>query len=169
MENCNNIRFDIQWTKNLKKRNPDRNLEEEIQALERKVETELKIILNQLDMQASVKSEPYSLPYQKEICRKTGFASIKTNIGSFDYTHVFRPIVKQLLNEDVKKMRFYFYIQGSDWDNLKCTKTICFDSPKLFGSRKLEFKIPEELPHIIYKFRYSIDKIYLPDERPEER
>lgn len=96
---------------------------------ERTLEKNLIAILNQINIQASVKSDPYSLPFNKEILIPISYIGFK----KLNQSELFRGILKQLLNEDVKKIRCYFYI--GDPDSL----------------------VPKPAKFIFY-FRYRVDK-----------
>lgn len=76
--------------------------------LEKACEKFLLDIFKKLDFQAAVKTDKYSLPYQKEIehtIKGTSFLN-----DAFDFRRVARSILKELLKEDIKRLRFYLFI-----------------------------------------------------------
>jgi hypothetical protein len=79
-----------------------------IQAFERKVEKSLIETFKRIDIQGIVKTDPYSLPYKKEI--KVTLRGESYLNGPYEIFRVVRPIIKQLLNENLYKIRFYVYI-----------------------------------------------------------
>ena len=64
--------------------------------------------LSKINIKATVKQDRYSLPFQKEINVTLNGESYMN--GSYEFYRVARPIVKQLLNENVYKIRFYLFI-----------------------------------------------------------
>lgn len=76
--------------------------------LERKMEVGLIDLLSRLDLSASVKSEPKSLPYQREIIQHIYTESYLN--GVLEYHRCYRTIVQELLNQEVYKLRFYVQI-----------------------------------------------------------
>jgi hypothetical protein len=84
------------------------NYETKIYEFERKVESSLAETFAKLDIHATVKSDPYSLPYQKEITTvRYGESYIN---GPYEVYHFTRNVVKQLLNENIFKIRFYVWV-----------------------------------------------------------
>ena len=80
----------------------------EIEAFEKKCEASLINTLSRLDINATVKTDRYSLPYQKEIPVQLGGESYMN--GPYEFYRVARKLVKELLNENVYKIRFYILI-----------------------------------------------------------
>jgi hypothetical protein len=65
-------------------------------------------IFGKLDFQASVKKDKYSLPYREEIVHTIlGGSDL---IEAFNFTRAARTIVKELLQKDIYKFRFYMFI-----------------------------------------------------------
>jgi hypothetical protein len=81
---------------------------EKIQEFERKVEKSLIETFKRIDIQGIVKTDPYSLPYRKEI--KMTLRGESYLNGPYEIFRVVRPIIKELLNENLYKIRFYVYI-----------------------------------------------------------
>jgi len=82
--------------------------EEAVKRFERKCEKSLIETFQRVNIVATVKSDPYSLPFQKEIVTILQGESYMN--GAFEFYRVARKVVKQLLNEDVRKIRFYLYV-----------------------------------------------------------
>jgi hypothetical protein len=100
----------------------------EIEAFEKKCEESLINTLGRLDVHATVKSDRYSLPYQKEVIVQLGGESYMN--GPYEFYRVARKFVKELLNENVYKIRFYILV----------------DVDTEFGM----------MGKVVYKFRYYI-------------
>ena len=81
---------------------------EKIEAFERKCEESLIKTLGRIDIVASVKTVPYSLPYNNEIVVELRGESYLN--GAYEFHRVARKIVKELLEKDLYKVRFYMYI-----------------------------------------------------------
>jgi len=81
---------------------------EEIFKYERKVEESLIDTLSRVDIHAIVKTDPFSLPYQKEI--KVTLMGESYMNGPYEVFRVTRKVLKQLLADDVCKIRFYVYV-----------------------------------------------------------
>jgi hypothetical protein len=102
-------------TRFLFKLNDDINEESynfKIQNLERNCEKSLIETLARLNIKAIVKTDPYSLPYNKEIVVTLHGESYLN--GAFEFFRVARKIVKELLNQDIYKTRFYLFIDIKD-------------------------------------------------------
>src|SRR5258708_40329120 len=106
-------RFNDKWRKRWKGLFVERDIDAYIILLEQQCESDLKSILTQLGIQATVKTDRYSLPYQKEIIAKASYVMFLSRMLEH-YRPAYRIIVKELLINDVKKIRFYFYIEESD-------------------------------------------------------
>jgi len=81
---------------------------EKIQDFERKVEKSLIETFKRIDIHGIVKTDPYSLPYKNEI--KATLRGESYLNGPYEIFRVVRPVIKQLLNENQHKIRFYVYI-----------------------------------------------------------
>ena len=81
---------------------------EKIEAFERKCEESLIKTLSRINIVASVKTVPYSLPYNNEIVVELRGESYLN--GAYEFHRVARKIVKELLEKDLYKVRFYMYI-----------------------------------------------------------
>jgi len=81
---------------------------EKIQDFERKVEKSLIETFKRIDIHGIVKTDPYSLPHKSEI--KVTLRGESYLNGPYEIFRVVRPIIKQLLNENLYKIRFYVYI-----------------------------------------------------------
>lgn len=75
---------------------------------EKKCEESIIDTFARLDIHATVKADRYSLPYQKEVVVKLGGESYLN--GPYEFFRVAKKVVKDVLNEDCSKIRFYFYI-----------------------------------------------------------
>ena len=153
MQSVNKERLNDFWKKKLQFIAGDRALEDYIQSEERAAKKELGFLFYQLQIRASVKLQPYSLPYQKEIIKKMYIESYVN--AAMEYQHSFKPIVKQLIDDDVTKIRFYFYIESANLKPLKTNLKITMVNDKIKVNG-----LPDnfELPHLIYRFRYRVDK-----------
>ena len=69
-------------------------------------------MFEKLNIQASVKSDRYSLPYHKEI-EHTNYGESYLN-GAYEPERFFRKVVKQLLDENVYKIRFYVLMEVAE-------------------------------------------------------
>jgi hypothetical protein len=77
-------------------------------SFEEKCEKSIIETLAKLDIQAKVKADRYSLPYQEEVEVVLNGESYLN--GPFEFFRVARKIVKVLLDKNVYKIRFYFFI-----------------------------------------------------------
>jgi hypothetical protein len=75
---------------------------------EQKCEKSIIETLSKVDIKALVKQDRYSLPFQKEI-DITLLGESYMN-GPYEFYRVARRIVKELLNENLYKIRFYLFI-----------------------------------------------------------
>lgn len=87
--------------------NPKTNEEYELALLKHETHVENKIIevLKKIGIHSIVKTDKYSLPVQYEIIKKNRGGSYLND--AFDTTEFTRKIVKQLLSDDIRKVRFY--------------------------------------------------------------
>ena len=75
---------------------------------ELKCEYTLINLFNSLNIQSSVKSDRYSLPYKEEIISIVEGASFLNH--AFNINNITRDIVKELLDKGVYKLRFYLTV-----------------------------------------------------------
>lgn len=85
--------------------------------LETKLESELIELFRKLNITSSVKSDKYSLPHNGEVIVKLNYESYIA--GVTERTRIFRPIVKEMLELDTYKIRFYVHIDGYGSDDTK--------------------------------------------------
>ena len=81
---------------------------EKIVAFEKKCEQSLIETLGRVNVQASVKTDRCSLPYKEEIVVVLNGESYMN--GAFEFHRVARKIVKEVLEKNLYKLRFYMYI-----------------------------------------------------------
>jgi len=79
-----------------------------MESFERKVEEKFINLLKKVNINATVKTDPYSLPYKEEIVYTLHGESYMN--GPYEYSRVFRHMLKEILNNGLSKFRFYFYI-----------------------------------------------------------
>lgn len=91
-----------------------------IYKFEREVEKHLLEIFNKLNINAIVKTDPYSLPYNNEIEYSLGFSSYIND--AYDYRYIIRKILKDVLEVYMHQFRFYIYVD------------VCVNSNKPFNS-----------------------------------
>jgi len=98
--------------------------------MEYEVKCEESIIstFKKVDIHGMTKSNRYSLPYNEEIITTLMGESYLN--GPYEFHRVARPVLRKLLDDNLYKVRFYFFIEIDD---------------KLFGK-------------VIYHFRYHIPK-----------
>lgn len=80
----------------------------QIESFERKTEENLKNTFSRLGILATVKTDPYSLPYTNEIVVSLGGESYLN--GAYETYRVAKHIVKEILNENLDQFRFYMFI-----------------------------------------------------------
>ena len=83
--------------------------EEIVKEFERKVEKSLISTFDRLNIHASVKTDPYSLPYKEEIVVTLRGESYLN--GAYEIYRVAPVIVKKLLNDNINHLRFYVYVE----------------------------------------------------------
>lgn len=83
--------------------------------LEKSIEKNIIEILIGLDIQASVKSDRYSLPIHGVVTSSSIYSSHIIDIFSSSY--VKRQFLKILLNEGCRKVRFYVYVYTTEIKN----------------------------------------------------
>lgn len=96
-----------------------------------KCENSLIDLFNSLNIQSSVKTDRYSLPYKEEIISIVEGASYLNH--AFTLSNITRDIVKELLDKEVFKLRFYLTVDAIIENNT--------EDPHFFG-------------RVVYKFRY---------------
>ena len=75
-----------------------------------KCENALIDLFNSLNIQSSVKSDRYSLPYKEEIISIVEGASFLNH--AFTLNNITRDIVKELLDKEIYKLRFYLTVDA---------------------------------------------------------
>lgn len=80
-----------------------------IEKFEKNCEKSIIETLGRLDIKAITKTDRFSLPYNKEI--KVCLNGESYLNGPYEFFRVARRIVKDLLNDNVFKLRFYIYIE----------------------------------------------------------
>lgn len=86
----------------------EENYLKKIIAFEQKCEKSIIETLSKVNIQAMVKTDRYSLPFQKEVVVVLRGESYLN--GSYEFFRVARKIVKELLDQDLYKIRFYLFI-----------------------------------------------------------
>jgi len=126
----------IQFTEIFKRNDNDitRDLTEEeyvsfLENFERKVEKSLIETFKRVNIRASVKSDPYSLPYTDEVVVTLHGESYMN--GVLEVYRVAGPIFKELLNKNIHELRFYMFINAEK-----------------------NINNPFDLGRLVYKFRY---------------
>ena len=125
-----------------KENRTDEKYLEKISEFERKIEKEFIKLLRMVDVRGTVKSDPYSLPFNKEIIVELKGESWMN--GPYEYPRVFKKILKQIINEDYYKIRFYFFVN------------IITEIPKSGDETNLLKGIAASFGKIQYCFRYHI-------------
>lgn len=111
---------------------PRKKPEKVLEKLEKAMEKDLAVnIFPLLDIRATTKSDRKSLPYQHEILVSLVRSSYLNSM--LEFHHCYRTILKELLNKNVRKIRFYVQVDTSCSEN----------GPFILGQ-------------IDYKFRYYI-------------
>ena len=118
----------------------EKNYIKEIQKFERSCENSLIRILSGIGTTAIVKTDPYSLPYNREIIVNLNGESYLN--GPYEFHRVARVITREILGYDLYKIRFYIFIE-IDTDYLY---NWFGDNVEMFSGR------------VTYKFRYHIRK-----------
>jgi hypothetical protein len=89
-----------------------REYEESMINLEKRIEKALIEMFRELDIQASVKTDRYSLPYTDQVLH-TGYGESYLN-AAFLSAPFKRKIVKELLEKNLFKIRFYVFAEIED-------------------------------------------------------
>ena len=93
----------------------EENYKIQIYKFERSVEKHLLEIFKKLNINAIVKTDPYSLPYNNEIEYSRGFSSYIND--AYDYRYISREILKDVLEVYMHQFRFYIYVDVCVKDN----------------------------------------------------
>lgn len=80
---------------------------------ETNIERSLIDLLSKIGIQASVKSDRYSLPYKYEVTH-TGYGESYLN-AAYETPRFFNKIIKELLHDDTYKIRFYVLLEVEDF------------------------------------------------------
>lgn len=95
------------FLKNISKR--IENIHDKLDDLEIRMENDIEIFLKEFSIYASKKSDKYSLPYNHVVVSKLMWES---NMDAmFNYKRTYRDIVRELLNKNVYKIRYYIHIE----------------------------------------------------------
>jgi len=86
---------------------------EAMENFERNCEKSLIETFAKLDIKASVKTDPYSLPFNNEVVVELKGESYMN--GPYEFYRVAREIVKEVLNKDIYKIRFYLFINAVEY------------------------------------------------------
>ena len=80
--------------------------------LEMKIEKDMIEVFTKLGIQATVKSDRYSLPFQGQV-KTTQFGESYLN-GAFESYKLYRAVMGKMLELRVSKIRFYIYAEIED-------------------------------------------------------
>jgi len=80
--------------------------------LEKKIEKSLIELFSELSINASVKTDRYSLPYTHKI-KHTGYGESYLN-GAFESAPFKRKIMQEVLSADLYKLRFFVFAEVED-------------------------------------------------------
>jgi len=86
--------------------------EEHMINLEKKIEKDMIDVLFKMGVHATVKTDRYSLPYQFQV-RTTQNGESYLN-GAFESVKLYRAVLRNLLEMDVYKIRFYIFAEVED-------------------------------------------------------
>lgn len=92
----------------------EENYEKSVMEREKKIETDLIQFLFKIGVQASTKTDRYSLNYQYEIITRTGSSSFLNE--AFYTEKLYRLVVEELIKKEVYKIRFYVFMEIEDVD-----------------------------------------------------
>lgn len=84
---------------------------------EQTIEEEIIKLLDEIGIQASVKTDKHSLPVTGVVSSANGYDSYIPYI--FSRTSVKRKLLKEILNADCRKIRFYVYIYTTEFEGAK--------------------------------------------------
>ena len=80
--------------------------------LEKKIEKDMIGVLSKMEINASVKTDRYSLPHQFQI--KTTQQGESYLNGAFESYKLYRAVLKEIVNQDLYKIRFYIFAEVED-------------------------------------------------------
>ena len=86
--------------------------EETMINLEKKIEKDMIEVFNKMGINASVKTDRYSLPYQFQI-KTTQYGESYLN-GAFESVKLYRAVLKEMVNLNLYKIRFYIFAEVED-------------------------------------------------------
>ncbi len=86
--------------------------EEHMINLEKKIEKDMIEVLFKMGVHATVKTDRYSLPYQFQV--KTTQNGESYLNGAFESVKLYREVLRNLLEMDVYKIRFYIFAEVED-------------------------------------------------------
>ena len=86
--------------------------EESMINLEKKIEKDMIEVFSKMGINASVKTDRYSLPYQGQI-KTTQHGESYLN-GAFESIKLYRAVLSEMVRMDVYKVRFYIFAEVED-------------------------------------------------------
>jgi hypothetical protein len=86
--------------------------EESMINLEKKIEKDMIGVLSKMGINASVKTDRYSLPYQHQI-KTTQYGESYLN-GAFESVKLYREVLSEMVKMNVYKVRFYIFAEVED-------------------------------------------------------
>jgi hypothetical protein len=86
--------------------------EETMINLEKKIEEDMIAVLSKMGINASVKTDRYSLPYQFQI-KTTQYGESYLN-GAFESVKLYRAVLKEMTTLNLYKIRFYILAEVED-------------------------------------------------------
>lgn len=86
--------------------------EEHMINLEKKIEKDMIEVLRKMGIHATVKTDRYSLPYEFQV--KTTQNGESYLNGAFESVKLYREVLRNLLEMDVYKIRFYIFAEVED-------------------------------------------------------
>ena len=95
----------------LKEPTPEK-YEESMINLEKKIEGDMIEVFKKLGIHSIVKTDRYSLPYTNEI-KTTQYGESYLN-GAYESVKLYRKVLSELIEYDVRKMRFYILADVED-------------------------------------------------------
>jgi len=105
----NNLEHNIVWPLLGNSTKSEENYLKKIEAFEIRIEKSLIETLSKVNVKSSVKADRFSLPFQKEI--KISLKGESYMNGPYEIFRVARPIVKEILDKDIFKLRFYMFVE----------------------------------------------------------
>ena len=110
----------------------------EIEKFERGCEKSLIETFGRLSIVSTVKTDPYSLPYTHEVIVKLNGESYLN--GPYEFHRVVRKIVKEVLDKNLWKIRFYMFVN------------VLTDQPD-------QHPLIKSLGQVEYRFRYYLKEV----------